>query len=191
MFEFEEENHVLRESCEKMTRDIRDYRAQTKQLLKDIEARRKETLALKEELQRKREGCKSLEQANKDLQAQLKEKNKVIVFLQDVLDYANKEEEDGEDVLLTSSTHSVPTASWTERKVKSGVIATTIPKVGSTPRRSYTFLTDQPPRRPSKGSFSRAPNPYSPSLNTDQHIFTVSFLNKFSSFDFNCIHNFF
>ena len=53
MFEFEEENRVLRESCEKMTRDIRDYRAQTKQLLKDIEARRKETLALKEELQRR------------------------------------------------------------------------------------------------------------------------------------------
>ena len=84
-----------------------------------------------------------MEQANEDLQPELKEKNKVIAFLQDVHDYGNKEEEDGEGVanmekdvgvshpdssysfspmlgqltnsqhLLTSSTHSVPTALMT------------------------------------------------------------------------------
>ena len=39
-----------------------------------------------------------MEQANEDLQAELKEKNELIAFLQDVHDYGNEEEEDGEGV---------------------------------------------------------------------------------------------
>ena len=167
-----------------------------------------------------REGCKSLEQVNEDLdlQAELKEKNELIAFLQDVHDYGNEEEEDEEGVaniekdmgvshpdssysfsmlgqltdnqhLLTSSTHSVPATSRTQRKTKSGVITTTTPKVDSTPRGSYISLIDQPPRRSSKGSFSHSPNPHdahNPSLNIDETIIPVSKLNVCMSVCFVC-----
>ena len=174
---------------------------------------------LKGKKRKYREGCKSLEQVNEDLQTELKEKNELIAFLQNVHDYGNEEEEDGEGVanmetdmgvshpdssysfspmsgqltdnqhLFTSSTHSVPAASWTQRKTKSGVITTTTPKVDSTPTRSCTSLVDQPPRRSSKGSFSRSPNPHdthNPSLNIDETIISVSKLNVCTSVCFVC-----
>ena len=49
---WEEENIFLRDTCQKLTTEVSEYRAQTKMMLKDIEMKERDIATLSEQLQR-------------------------------------------------------------------------------------------------------------------------------------------
>ena len=73
----EEENMILHDTCDKLTKDIEQHRSQTKQLLRDIESKRKEADNLREKL-KNGDQSKSFSEVGKLVYQVLEEVRKVM-----------------------------------------------------------------------------------------------------------------